>query len=66
MIGYLLDNIQSLTERRSDGLERHLSDAEGQKLFGPALVGFVVIEANKDSLKSWCGGGSKTALVCSN
>ena len=65
MMGYLLDNNKSLTERRSDGLERLLSDAEGQKLIGPTLVGFVVSEANKDSLKSCCGGGSKGAIVCS-
>ena len=37
--GYLLDNIQSRTERRSDGLESVLWDVEGQ-----ALVGFIVSE----------------------
>ena len=43
-VGYLLDNIHSLIERRPDTLESILWDAEGQKLSGPALVGFVVSE----------------------
>ena len=43
-MGYLLDNIHSLIERRPDTLESILWDAEGQKLSGPALVGFVVSE----------------------
>ena len=43
-IGYLLDTIHSRIERRPDTLESILWDAEGQKLSGPALVGFVVSE----------------------
>ena len=43
-MGYLLDNIHSKIERRPDVLESVLWDAEGQKLSGPALVGFVVGE----------------------
>ena len=43
-MGYLLDNIHNRIERRPDVLESVLWDAEGQKLFGPALVGFVVSE----------------------
>ncbi len=43
-MGYLLDNIHSLIERRPDTLESILWDAEVQKLSGPALVGFVVSE----------------------
>jgi len=43
-MGYLLDNIHSLIERRPDTLESILWDAEGQNLSGPALVGFVVSE----------------------
>ena len=43
-MGYLLDNIHSLIERRPDVLESVLWDAEGQKLSGPALVGFMVSE----------------------
>ena len=43
-MGYLLDNIHSRIERRPDVLESVLWDAEGQKLSGPALVGFVVNE----------------------
>jgi hypothetical protein len=43
-MGYLLDNIHSKIERRPDVLESVLWDAEGQKLSGPALVGFVVSE----------------------
>ncbi|MEC8544566.1 MAG: hypothetical protein VXY89_13525 [SAR324 cluster bacterium] len=43
-MGYLLDNIHSLIERRPDTLESILWDAEAQKLSGPALVGFVVSE----------------------
>ena len=43
-MGYLLDNIHSRIERRPDVLESVLWDAEGQKLSGPALVGFVVSE----------------------
>jgi len=43
-MGYLLDNIHSLIERRPDTLESILFDAEAQKLSGPALVGFVVSE----------------------
>ena len=40
---YLSGNI-SRVERRTDGLESELWDSEGQKLSGPALVGFVVSE----------------------
>jgi hypothetical protein len=43
-MGYLLDTIHSKIERRPDVLESVLWDAEGQKLSGPALVGFVVSE----------------------
>ena len=43
-MGYLLENIYSRVERRPDTLESILWDAEGQKLSGPALVGFVVSE----------------------
>lgn len=43
-MGYLLDTIHSKIERRPDVLESVLWDAEGQKLSGPALVGFVVNE----------------------
>ena len=43
-MGYLLDNIYKKIERRPDILESVLWDAEGQKLSGPALVGFVVSE----------------------
>jgi hypothetical protein len=43
-MGYLLDNIHSRIERRPDTLESILWDAEGHKLSGPALVGFVVSE----------------------
>ena len=43
-MGYLLDNIHSRIERRPDVLESVLWDVEGQKLSGPALVGFVVSE----------------------
>ena len=43
-MGYLLDTIHSRIERRPDVLESVLWDAEGQKLSGPALVGFVVGE----------------------
>ena len=43
-IGYLLDTLHSRMERRPDTLESILWDAEGQKLSGPALVGFVVSE----------------------
>tara|TARA_X000000950_G_C13439456_1_gene467393 strand:- start:354 stop:506 length:153 start_codon:yes stop_codon:yes gene_type:complete len=43
-MGYLLDNIHSLIERRPDTLESILWDAEGQKLSGPALIGFIVSE----------------------
>ena len=43
-MGYLLDTIHSRIETRPDTLESILWDAEGQKLFGPALVGFVVSE----------------------
>ena len=43
-MGYLLDTIHSRIERRPDVLESVLWDAEGQKLSGPALVGFVVSE----------------------
>ena len=41
---YLLDNIHSRIERRPDVLESVLWDAEGQKLSGLALVGFVFSE----------------------
>ena len=41
---YLLDTIHSKIERRPDMLESVLWDAEGQKLSGQALVGFVVSE----------------------
>jgi hypothetical protein len=44
-MGYLLDNIHSKIERRPDILESVLWDAEGQKLSGPALVGFIGSEA---------------------
>ena len=44
LMGYLLDTIHSRIERRPDTLESILWDAEGQKLSGPALVGFVVSE----------------------
>ena len=43
-MGYLLDTIHSRIERRPDLLESVLWDAEGQKLSGPALIGFVVSE----------------------
>ena len=43
-MGYLLDNIHSRIERRPDVLESVVWCAEGQKLSGPALVGFVVSE----------------------
>ena len=43
-MGYLLDNIHKKIERRPDVLESVLWDAEGQKLSGQALVGFVVSE----------------------
>ena len=43
-MGYLLDNIHKKIERRPDILESVLWDAEGQKLSGQALVGFVVGE----------------------
>ena len=43
-MGYLLDTIHSKIERRPDVLESVLWDAEGQKLSGPALIGFVVSE----------------------
>ena len=43
--GDLLDNIQSLTERRSNGLESVLWDGESQKLSGQAPVGFIGSEA---------------------
>ena len=43
-MGYLLGAIHSRIERRPDVLESVLWDAEGQKLSGPALVGFVVSE----------------------
>ena len=45
-MGYLLDTIHSKIERRPDVLESVLWDAEGQKLSGPALVGFIVGEVN--------------------
>ena len=43
-MGYLLNNIHKKIERRPDILESVLWDAEGQKLSGQALVGFVVSE----------------------
>jgi hypothetical protein len=43
-MGYLLDTIHSRIERRPDILESVLWDAEGQRISGPALVGFVVSE----------------------
>ena len=43
-MGYLLDNIHSKIERRPDVLESVLWDAEGQRVSGPALVGFIVSE----------------------
>ena len=43
-MGYLLDSIHSRIERRPDTLESILFDAEAQKLYGPALVGFAVSE----------------------
>ena len=43
-MGYLLDNIHKKIERRPDVLESVLWDAEGQKLSGQTLVGFVVSE----------------------
>ena len=43
-MGYLLETIHNRIERRPDVLESVLWDAEGQKLSGPALVGFVVCE----------------------
>ena len=43
-MGYLLDTIHSKIERRPDVLESVLWDAEGQKLSGPALIGFIVSE----------------------
>ena len=43
-MGYLLDKTHSRIERRPDVLESVLWDAEGQKLSGTALVGFVVSE----------------------
>ena len=43
-MGYLLDNIHKKIEKRPDILESVLWDAEGQKLSGQALVGFVVSE----------------------
>ena len=41
---YLLDNIHSRIERRPDVLESVSWDAEGQRISGPALVGFIVSE----------------------
>ena len=49
-MGYLLDSIHSRIERRPDTLESILFDAEGQKLSGPALVGFVVGEVKARSV----------------
>ena len=43
-MGYLLDTIHSRIERRPDAMESVLWDAEGQKLSGPALIGFIVSE----------------------
>ena len=43
-MGYLLDNIHSRIERRTDVLKSMLWVAEVEKLSGPALVGFVVSE----------------------
>ena len=43
-MGYLLDTIHSKIERRPDVLESVLWDAEGQKLSGQSLLGFVVSE----------------------
>jgi hypothetical protein len=43
-MGYLLDTIHSRIERRPDVMESVLWDAEGQKLSGPALIGFIVSE----------------------
>ena len=43
-MGYLLDKIRSRIERRPDVLESVLWDAEGQKLSGPVLVGFIMSE----------------------
>ena len=42
-VDYLFENISRI-ERRPDVLESVLWDAEGQKLSGPALVGFMVSE----------------------
>ena len=43
-MGYLLDTIHSRIERKPDVPESVLCDAEGQKLSGPTLVGFMVSE----------------------
>ena len=43
-MGYLLGTIHSRIERRPDVMESVLWDAEGQKLSGPALIGFIVSE----------------------
>ena len=43
-MGYFLDTNHIKIERRPDVLESTLWDAEGQKLSGPGLVGFVVSE----------------------
>ena len=43
LVDYLFDNFSRI-ERRPDVLESVLWDAKGQKLSGPALVGFVVSE----------------------
>ena len=51
-IGYLLDNIHRKIERRPDILESVLWDAEGQKLSGPALVGFIVSEVKARTVGS--------------
>ena len=42
--GYLLDNIHSKIQRRQDVLESVQGDAEGKKLSGLALIGFVASE----------------------
>ena len=60
-MGYLLDNIHSRIERRPDVLESVLWDAEGQKLSGPALVGFVVSEVKARSLKNSSDNDSGTS-----
>jgi len=49
-MGHLLRNIHSKIERRPDILESVLWDAEGQKLSGQALVGFVVSEIKARTL----------------